>query len=82
MNDTLGWMLYLAGDPLRALTYLQRAVRLDPFNPLYHSHLGMALGARGDVGNARASLERALTIDAGFRGNEEARKALSTLARQ
>jgi Flp pilus assembly protein TadD len=57
-------------------------VRLDPRNALYHSHLGITLEAQGDVRNARASLERALTIDGRFRGNEEARKALSTLAHQ
>jgi tetratricopeptide (TPR) repeat protein len=82
MNDTLGWVLHLAGDHGRALTYLQRAVRLDPRNALYHSHLGITLEAQGDVRNARASLERALTIDGRFRGNEQARKALSTLAHQ
>jgi len=82
MNDTLGWVLHLAGDHDRALTYLQRAVRLNPRNALYYSHLGLALRAQGDVREARASLERALAIDAGFRGHEEARRVLSAMAQE
>ncbi|NOT44114.1 MAG: tetratricopeptide repeat protein, partial [Acidobacteria bacterium] len=79
VNDTLGWIYYkrnlagLAVDPLR------QAVAADPSNAVYSYHLGVAQSESGDQAGARASLQRALTLDPSFEQAEEARQRLASL---
>ena len=63
----------------QAMLYLQQSLDLDPNNPVYQYHLGMALARKGDDGKARRVLQRALQLDPKFAGAAHARKTLDTL---
>jgi len=60
--DTLGWIYYLRGEYDAALPLLRSAAGKLANVPLVHYHLGMTYSALGQVGLAKASLERALAI--------------------
>lgn len=79
VNDTLGWIYVKKGLPQLAIQPLQDAVGKDPKTATYHFHLGMAYLAAVDSNRAKASLERALALDASFAEAAEAREALSRL---
>jgi tetratricopeptide (TPR) repeat protein len=79
VNDTLGWVYYRKDLTEQALRYLQRSVDLDPKNPLYHFHVGMAYAKRGEDARARRALQQALNLKSDFEGAAEARKTLGTL---
>lgn len=59
--DSLGWVYYQMGDHRRALEQLQRAARLLPGDATVQEHLGDVQRALGNIGEARAAYERALT---------------------
>jgi tetratricopeptide (TPR) repeat protein len=50
-----------------------------PDNATVIYHLGMTYYKKGDLDNARAELERALSLDDQFDGADEARKVLAEL---
>ena len=54
--DTIGWLHLRAGRTAEALSYLKRAVSLDPKNPLLRRHLGEAYQLAGDLETARRYL--------------------------
>ena len=57
----------------------QEAVQVDPGNPAFHYHLGLAYVQTGDKAVARTALEQALKLKADFDGADDARKVLKTL---
>jgi tetratricopeptide (TPR) repeat protein len=77
--DTLGWVHYKKGQYTLAIVPLKRCIELDPSNPVYLYHLGMAYARAGQKNEARLVLERALKLRADFDGADEARRALSAL---
>jgi tetratricopeptide (TPR) repeat protein len=79
VNDTLGWIYHKKGLSAMAVTPLLQSVQKDPKNAMYHYHLGMAYVGSGDKDKARASLQKALSLDANFTGAAEAKQALSGL---
>jgi tetratricopeptide (TPR) repeat protein len=79
VNDTLGWVYHKKGLSAMAVTPLLQSVQKDPTNPMYHYHLGMAYAGSGDKDKARASLQKALSLDGNFSGAAEARHTLSGL---
>jgi Flp pilus assembly protein TadD len=79
VNDTLGWIYHKKGLSSMAVTPLLQSIEKDPKNPTYHYHLGMAYAGNGEKDKARASLQRALSLDANFSGAAEARQALNGL---
>ena len=79
VNDTLGWIYHKKGLSAMAVAPLLQSVQKDPKNATYHYHLGMAYAGSGDKERARASLQKALSLDANFSGATEARQALSEL---
>lgn len=79
ISDTLGWILYLKNLPDLAVPPLSRAVELNPREPAYHYHLGMAYARKGDAQRGRESLERALALRGDFPGADDARRALAEL---
>jgi tetratricopeptide (TPR) repeat protein len=79
VNDTLGWIYHKKGLSAMAVSPLLQSVQKDPKNATYHYHLGMAYAGTGDKDKARASLQRALALDANFTGSVEARQTLSGL---
>jgi Flp pilus assembly protein TadD len=79
VNDTLGWIYHKKGLSAMAVTPLLQSVQKDPTNATYHYHLGMAYAGSGEKDKARASLQKALSLDGNFSGAAEARHALSGL---
>jgi Tfp pilus assembly protein PilF len=79
VRDTLGWVYYKRQTSDQAIAALQESVRLDPRNPTYHYHLGLAYVQDGNVARARESLERALSLPR-FSAEADARRALAGLA--
>jgi tetratricopeptide (TPR) repeat protein len=77
--DTLGWIYYLKGSYLNAIAELEESVRIEPENALINYHLGMAYYKNEQLESARQYLEKALGLDGGFDGSEEARRVLTEI---
>jgi len=78
--DTIGWIEHLSGKDADALTTLERANILHPFNPTLVYHLGMVYVATGEKAKARQWLTRAIEIrDDTFEHLEDAKKAIASL---
>ena len=77
--DTLGWVYHLLGHTWKALPELERAVRQVPENHVFHYHLGVASYAVQDLEKARVHLSKALEMDSGFEGAEEARRLIQEI---
>ena len=77
--DTLGW-IYLRKElyPL-AIKALDRAIELDPKNPTFQYHLGLAYARNGNAERARARLEAALRLRPDFDGAADAKRVLAGL---
>jgi Tfp pilus assembly protein PilF len=50
-----------------------------PDNAIVNYHLGMAFYKKGDRDNARAHLEKALSLDQNFPGADEAKRVLAEM---
>ena len=79
VNDTLGWVYYRKDLIGQSMLYLQQSLDLEPNNPVFHYHLGMALARKGDDAKARRTLQRALQLDPKFPEAAQARKTLASL---
>jgi tetratricopeptide (TPR) repeat protein len=79
VSDTLGWVNYKRDLPAFSIEHLKESAQKEPSNPVYHYHLGLAYLKAGDKGRGRASLERALNLDANFAGAADARRALASI---
>ena len=60
--DSLGWAYYRLGEYDKAVTYLERAVELEPGDPVINDHLGDAYWRVGRMREARFQWQRALTF--------------------
>lgn len=79
VDDTLGWVYYTKNLPDLAIPPLQRSVKRDPANPVYHLHLGLAYARAGRKEEATRALEQALRISKDFQGADQARSTLADL---
>jgi Flp pilus assembly protein TadD len=82
VRDTLGWVHYKRQAPDRAASAFRDAIKLAPKNPTYHYHLALAQAQQGQAADARASLDRALSLGAAegsFPDADQARKLLGEL---
>jgi tetratricopeptide (TPR) repeat protein len=72
--DTLGWVHFRQGAARLALSHFERAVALQPGQPVLRYHLALAAEATGDRVRARREVGAALATKAGFaeRGAAEA----------
>ena len=61
--DSLGWVLFRLGDLRGAITWLEKAVELEPRNSVINDHLGDAYWAAGRQREGRFQWRRALTTD-------------------
>lgn len=77
--DTLGWIYYLKGSYLNAISELQDSAERVPENPVINYHLGMALLKNNKPVEAKGYLEKALTLDPAFMGADEAKKVLQDI---
>ncbi|MBL8631003.1 MAG: tetratricopeptide repeat protein [Rhodospirillaceae bacterium] len=60
--DSLGWAIYLTGDYKGAVSYLEKAVELEPADPTLNEHLGDVYWKVGRKKEARFQWQRALTL--------------------
>jgi len=77
--DTLGWIYYLKGSYLNAISELQDSLEGQPDHPVVNYHLGMAFYKADKPDSAREYLEKALKIDPDFKGADEARATLEAI---
>jgi len=77
--DTLGWIYYLKGSYLNAISELQDSLASDAGNPTIQYHLGMAFFKNSQFGKAKEGLEKALKLSQDFDGAKEARKVLKEI---
>lgn len=76
MRDTLGWVFFQRQLYGPAISHLQHSILLEPDNPVFHYHLGLAYAKSGESNLARQSLQKAVTLNPGF---TDARRALESL---
>ncbi len=79
-TDTLGAAYLRKGLASLAVPPLESSVRKNPSNPEFQYHLGQAYAQVGRQGEAKAALQKALTLSPGFDGASDARQLLSDLA--
>jgi Flp pilus assembly protein TadD len=77
--DTLGWIYYKKNMLPAAIQHLESGAQKMPNDPTVLYHLGMAYKQSGDWNKARVALKQALTINPGFDGAGEAKKALAVI---
>ncbi|MCK5194172.1 MAG: tetratricopeptide repeat protein, partial [Desulfobulbaceae bacterium] len=80
--DTLGWANYKKGSLTRAMWILNEALTLAPDNPLILYHLGVVYAARGDVSDAKKTLQKALKKDLSQEQSEKAKSLLQSLGKE
>jgi Flp pilus assembly protein TadD len=79
MQDTLGWIYYKKGLASLAVPPFERSVKLEPGNPIFHYHLGLAYMKAGESTRARSALQEALSLAPDFAGAADARRMLASL---
>jgi tetratricopeptide (TPR) repeat protein len=77
--DTLGWIYYLKGSYLNAISEFQDSLARDPENPVINYHMGLAYFKNNQPDKAREYLQKALSLDENFDGAEEAKKVLEEI---
>lgn len=77
--DTLGWVYYKKGLYDSAAAEFLACTELEPENPIFHYHLGLAYVKLNKTDKARSALEAALKLDKGFDGSDDARDKLARL---
>ena len=77
--DTLGWIYYLKGSYLNAISELWDSLELEPENPVINYHLGMAYYKNNQIESAKVYLDNALEINPYFKGADEARRTLNKI---
>ena len=75
--DTLGWIYYLKGSYLKAISEFQASLGYNPDNPLINYHMGLAYYKENKPDMAKTFLENALLIDRNFKGSGNAHDILA-----
>jgi tetratricopeptide (TPR) repeat protein len=78
LADTLGSIYVKLSRQSLAIKYFQQAVALEPGNPEFHYHLGLAYAASNETERARTAFRTAVRLNAKF---TRAQEALSSLDR-
>jgi tetratricopeptide (TPR) repeat protein len=63
VQDTVGWVYYQRNRFGDAGGRFEKSIALDPANPLYHYHLGLAYSKNGEPERARQALQTALKLN-------------------
>jgi tetratricopeptide (TPR) repeat protein len=77
--DTLGWVYYKKGLYDSAIGEFKSSLAKAPENPTVVYHLGLAYHKKGEPDKARAELARALELNNGFDGADQARALLAEM---
>ncbi len=80
--DTLGWIYYLKGSYLNAISELRDSLEQNPDNAIANYHLGLAYYKRAQNEAAVEYFEKALHLDKDFQGAEEAQNILEEIKRE
>jgi uncharacterized protein (TIGR03790 family) len=78
--DTLAWTLYLSGDGIQALRYMQESIAADPTNGDALLHAAEILASAGKLNEARQFLERAVNGSPELADREDVKKLQARLA--
>ena len=78
--DTLGYVYYLKGSYLNAVTEFQDSLARDPENPVINFHMGLAQYKNNDKAKAKEHFEKALELDPNFKEADEARRLLKEIS--
>jgi tetratricopeptide (TPR) repeat protein len=82
VTNTLGWIYYKRQLYDMALKYLEDCAKKDQKNPTFQYELGMTQWKLGHAAEARASLVKALDLDAHFPDAATAATTLAEIARK
>jgi tetratricopeptide (TPR) repeat protein len=77
--DTLGWVYYKKGLYDSAIAEFRASLSKAAENPTVIFHLGLAYHKKGELDKARAELKRALELNSGFDGADQARALLAEM---
>ena len=77
--DTLGWVYYLKGSYINAISEFNDSLALNPENPVFNYHLGMAFYKNKESDKAKKMLEKAIKLDPKFRGVQDAKNILAEI---
>jgi tetratricopeptide (TPR) repeat protein len=77
--DTLGWIYYLKGSYLNAISELKDSIEISPDNATVNYHLGMAHFKNNQKAEAKEYLKKALELKADLDGADEARRVLKEI---
>lgn len=72
VRDTLGWAYFKAGSVGRAEEVFRALLDEEPDSPSHAYRLGVVLAEKGEVGEAKTMLEKALSLDPDHREAQEA----------
>ena len=77
--DTLGLVYYKKGLYDSAISEFSDSLAKLPDNAIIHYHLGLAYHKKGEKDKARSALDKALKLEKGFDGADEARRILAEM---
>jgi tetratricopeptide (TPR) repeat protein len=80
VSDTLGLAYYSKGMGKEAAPAFALSAKLDPTNPVYFYHLGLALAQAGQRAQSEAALRQAVALRKDFEGLADARRMLQVSA--
>ena len=80
--DTLGWIYYLKGSYLNAISELRDSLEQNPDNAIINYHLGLAYYKQRQNEAAAEHFEKALELDKHFKGAQEAQNILEEIKRE
>jgi len=75
--DTLGWAFYKKGVYASAIDLLKEAVKKEPDNALFNSHLGFAYAANHQANLAKQQLDRVVKLKPDFPALDDLRRAVA-----
>ena len=79
ISDTLGWIYLKKNTVGNAIEVFRKSVALEPGNPQYKYHLGMAYLRAGDNSDAKQQLEALLEMKPDTSVASDARKMLASI---
>ena len=77
--DTLGWVYYKKQLFDSAAAEFESCTKINPQNPIFHYHLGLSYHHLGKTEKAKASFNKALSLNKDFDGADDARAILDKM---
>lgn len=77
--DTLGWVYMKKELYDSAIEEFKTCIQINPRNPVFHYHLGLAYFKTGKKDLAKKSFEESLSIQSDYNGSDDAKEILKQL---